>query len=155
MEKDHSVLHAWKRCDAAMLAVEGKFGVDFVTDHEKILVYRNASDPLQSGSLGNTACRIGGEIQQQGLATWFPSCFEGGGIESEVVVRRGRNANGLAMDLGDAGVIRNVARLVMEYLVARIHDRSQSEIQGLGNTDCDQDLVLGVIFQTELFFDVF
>ena len=65
------------------------------------------------------------------------------------MLRRTRDRHGDPMRQQDAGRIADVARFVIEHLVARVHDRAQRDVQRFTDADGDQDLFLRVVRDAE------
>lgn len=58
------------------------------------------------------------------------------------------------MGEGDAGVVRNVARLVVQHLVVGIDDGAEGEVDGFGDANGHDDFVLGIVGDFEVSIDV-
>ena len=151
---DGAFAHAGNFQNAGVRLIIGELAVDFVGDDDEVVL------DGEFGNLPNLFLRQGGsgrvgrvvEHQQFGfLADLFLQRFAG---EFEVVLFGGFYSNGYAMSKDDDGIIRDVARLVIEHFVAGFNQGADGEIHGLADADGDEDFGVGVVFDASDFVDV-
>ena len=155
VEEDGALAHARIREDAGVFpAVVEKFGVDLIADDDEVVFDGEAGDFLQFLRRFDGAGGIGGEIQHEDFRLVRERRFDIAGHEGEVVFRAGGDGDGNPVGHGDAGVVGDVAGLVVDDFVARVEEGAEGEVERLGDADGDEDLVFRIVGDVEVGLDV-
>ena len=149
VQKNRALQHPGQGGDADVLPLEGEFGIDLVSDHQQIVAPHDGGDLLQVGVGHGAAGRVGREIQHQRLAPGSDDLLDVLRANREAVFRLAGHSYGHAVRHGDAGRVTDVARFVINDLIARIDQRAERDIHGLAHADGDEDLVGWVVRQPE------
>ena len=135
VEKDRALFHARKGGDADVLAVERQFGINLIAQDQQIFFDGELRDGFKLRAIARAASRIARQVQHEQFAARVATRRQRLGGEREIVLRVCRNRDGHAMRERDARMITDVTRLVEHHLVARIHERAESDIQRLAHAD--------------------
>ena len=62
MQKKGSLLHAGQGSQAEVLALVGQFGINFVADHDQVLLHRELGQPLELFTVRGSSRRVGRKV---------------------------------------------------------------------------------------------
>lgn len=69
------------------------------------------------------------------------------GSQAESIFGAGGNGDNLGISQGAHGRIRHKARFRQKNFIAGIDDRTDTDVDGLGAADSDENFVFGIVFQ--------
>ncbi len=155
VQEDGSFAHSGKRGDGDVFCVVvGEFRVDFVGEYDEVVFDAKRGDAFEFfAGLGGSG-GVAGKVHHERARARGDALLELLGCEAEVVGGEGGHGNGDAVCEGDTGVVGDVARLVVQHLVAGVDDGAKGEINGFGNADGDDDFGLWVVGDFEVTIDV-
>ena len=149
MQKNRALGHAGQRRDAGVLPLKGQLGVNLVGDHEQVVALGQAGDRLERLAGHRAAGGVGGEVQHERLGLGRDCLLDRLGGDGESVLGEARHGHRHAVGQRDAGRVADIARFVVNDLIAGIDDGPQRDVERLADADADEDLRLRVVAHAE------
>ena len=146
VEENRALLHAGQGGEAdVLLAAVRQVAVDLVGDDDEVVLLGKGRDGQEILARHDGACRVVRIADEQRLRPGGHVLFELVRRDAELVLNLGRHGDGLAARENRAGLVGDVARLRDQDLVARREDGAHDEVERLADTDCHEDVGVGII----------
>ena len=149
VQKNRALGHAGQRRDAGVLPLKGQLGVNLVGDHEQVVALGQAGDRLERLAGHRAAGGVGGEVQHERLGLGRDCLLDRLGGDGESVLSEARHGHRHAVGQRDAGRVADIARFVVNDLIAGIDDGPQRDVERLADADADEDLRLRIVAHAE------
>jgi hypothetical protein len=150
VQQDRPLAHSRQRGDGNVrLIVVAEFAVDLIGEHDQVVLDGEFRDAFEVLARGAGTGRVGREIEHQHPRFGVMAFASASGFSenpSSLVVTTGDRH---AMGHDDARTVGNIARLVVNHLVAGIEQGAQGDVDRLGNADRDEHLARRIVGNTE------
>ena len=151
MQENGPLLHARQDGYGVMGdPVVGKLAVDLVGDDDEVVFSGKGGDPFEFFQRHDGTGRVGREVKHQDAGPVGDGALQIGCAEHKAFRRSGCHGHRFSSSKRDARSIRDVAGLVVENLVARIQQGSESEIDRFGDAHSHDDLVVRIVGNGEV-----
>ena len=137
-----------------MRLVIDDLGIEFVRNHDKIVLFCDLRDIAQHRLGQRRTGRIRGIVQQYRLGLLRDGLADIVRIDLETVLVARRNRNRNAVNELDVRRIRYIARFDDDHLIARIDDSAKREVERLTHADGDDDLLVRRVAGRRLLIDL-
>ena len=151
MQEDGPLLHAGQCRDGVVWhLVVGQFAVDLVTQNHEVVFHHKSGDLLELFLRHHRPRGIGRKVEHEHACFGRNRLLEIGGPEGELILGACGHGHRDTAGQQDAGAVGDVARFVVEDLVARIEKGAEGQVDCLGDTDGDDDLVVRIVADREV-----
>ena len=148
---DQAKYGAWSRRPFMdiVIPVVAELRVDLVADHDQVMLDREGGNPSQILFGDRGSRRIVGEVEHQELGAVGNQRLEQPAVKAKTLLATSLRGHRAPMRHSHDGCVRDVARLVVQDLVAGVQQGPNREIHGLTDPDRDQDFLVRVVGELE------
>ena len=153
---DHNgpFLHPVELRYRSMLSAVGQLRVDLIGDNEQILFLYHLGDRSELLTRHDGTCRIVRERKHEDLRPVGAGVPDLIGCKLEIILLEKLYRNRLSARHQHAGLVRNIARLRQQHLIARIEHDSQGNIDRLAASYGHERLIIESVMQIETALEI-